>query len=273
MPSNAAQEARLYVDQSMPEPDQWEFCRGQVSIFSDRCPDKTTPNEDAVALIPCGDDSGVLAVADGLGGVPAGDKAASLALNEIRQAVEAIDKNQMLLRTAILNGIENANQRVQQLAVGAATTLAAVEINGDTIRPYHVGDSLILLVGNRGKIKLQTVPHSPVGYGIEAGLLDEDEAMHHEDRHLVSNVIGGASMRIEIGPVIPLRARDSLLLASDGLADNLQIGEIVERIRKGPMLPAARKMVADARQRMLGEKSGQPSKPDDLSFVLFRRRS
>ena len=32
---------------------------------------------------------------------------------------------------------------------------------------------MILLTGGRGKIKLQTIAHSPVGYGLEAGLLDE----------------------------------------------------------------------------------------------------
>ncbi len=49
---------------------------------------------------------------------------------------------------------------------------------------------MILFTGHKGKIKLQTISRSPVGYAVHTGLLDETEAMHHEDRHLASNIIG-----------------------------------------------------------------------------------
>jgi serine/threonine protein phosphatase PrpC len=156
------------------------------------------------------------------------------------------------------------------LSTGAATTLAVVELTRNTIRPYHVGDSLILLVGGRGKVKLQTIPHSPVGYGVEAGLLDEGEAMHHEERHLVSNVVGCPAMRIEIGPTLNLAPRDTLLLSSDGLADNLHVSEIAQRIRGGNLLQAAERLVADATHRMEHPSSEHPSKSDDLTLLAFR---
>ena len=105
---------------------------------------------------------------------------------------------------------------------------------------------------------------------MEAGVLDAADAMHHEDRHLVSNVIGAPEMRIEIGPSCKLDPRDTLLLASDGLCDNLHIEEIVERVRKGPLIAAADRLVSDARERMSQPQEGQPSKPDDLTFVAFR---
>jgi len=135
-----------------------------------------------------------------------------------------------------------------------------------------VGDSMILVVGQRGKIKLQTVSHSPVGYAVESGLLDEAEAMHHEDRHLVSNMLGMTDMRIEVGSAIELAARDTLLLASDGLFDNLHVHEIVERIRKGPLAQVMQDLAAQCRGRMQAATDGQPSKPDDLTFVAFRCR-
>ena len=43
---------------------------------------------------------------------------------------------------------------------------------------------MILTTGQRGRLRMQTVSHSPVGFAIEYGLLDESEAMHHEERHL-----------------------------------------------------------------------------------------
>jgi serine/threonine protein phosphatase PrpC len=129
---------------------------------------------------------------------------------------------------------------------------------------------MILVVGQRGKIKLQTVCHSPVGFAVESGYLDEREAMHHEDRHLVSNFVGSPEMRIEIGAPLTMAAWDTLLIASDGLFDNLHIPEIVERIRKGPLDVGVRKIVADATARMKRPANGRPSKPDDLTIVAFR---
>jgi len=107
----------------------------------------------------------------------------------------------------------------------------------------------ILLVGQRGKRKLQNVAHSPVGFAVEAGLLDESEAMHHEDRHIVSNMLGAADMRIEVGSSRRIAPRDTLLIASDGLSDNLDPEEMVERMRAGPLLEGARRLAADRVRR------------------------
>jgi PPM family protein phosphatase len=178
-----------------------------------------------------------------------------------------------LLRASILDGLDRANRAVLALGTGAATTMAVVEIAGRTIRPYHVGDSLILLVGGHGKVKMQTISHSPVGYGVEAGLLDDVEAMHHADRHIVSNVVGCADMRIEIGPARQLAPRDTILIASDGLSDNLRVEEIIDRVRKGRLAASLLTLADEAALRMRSPAEGQPSKPDDLTVVMFRPTS
>jgi serine/threonine protein phosphatase PrpC len=261
----------FYVERDMDRVENRVVARIQLSIYTARCPGKETPNEDAAVIVPSDDHSAVVAVADGLGGVRAGGHAASLAIRELSASIEQGAHDDAMLRTAILNGLEAANQRVQGVGIGTATTLAVVEVVDDTVRPYHVGDSMILVVGQRGKIKLQTTSHSPVGFAVEAGLLDETEAMHHEDRHLVSNVIGSPEMTIEIGTSLRLAPRDTVLLASDGLFDNLYIQEVVERIRKGPLDKAVERLATDSRQRMVQPKPGTPSKPDDLTIVAFRR--
>jgi serine/threonine protein phosphatase PrpC len=244
------------------------FARGFAAAFSTRCPGKATPCEDYAALIPYDEQSGVLVVADGMGGQPGGDQAARLTVREIARGVTAA--NGADLREVILNGFERANQRVCGMTAGAATTLAVVEIQGRTARPYHVGDSMILVVGQRGKIKLEAVSHSPVGYAVEAGFLDREEAMLHADRHLISNMIGSQDMHITIGPTLTLADRDTLVVASDGLSDNLHLHEIVERIRKGTLERAADALRTEAMERMDQPTDGRPSKPDDLTFVIFR---
>jgi serine/threonine protein phosphatase PrpC len=138
------------------------------------------------------------------------------------------------------------------------------------MRPYHVGDSPVLVVGQKGKIKLQSIAHSPVGYGLEGGFIDEKEALHHDQRHLVSNVIGTEDMHIEVGPALALGSRDTVIMASDGLVDNLETREIVDCVRKGPLEKAASVLARQAASRMLRSGSDTPSKPDDLTFILFR---
>jgi serine/threonine protein phosphatase PrpC len=253
----------------------FDFLGGTAAVFTTRSPQKTTPNEDVAALWPAGPSSGILAVADGLGGHAGGERASRLAIETIQRSLQqglvAPDgKPAPELRGAILDGIEAANQAVRNLGTGAATTLALVELQGRIVRPYHVGDSVILLTGQRGKLKLQTISHSPIGYAVEAGLIEEEDAIHHEARHVISNVIGSDEMRIEIGPAIEMAARDTLVLASDGLLDNLLPDEIVEFVRSGPLEANVAAMIAEAERRMAGPNAADPSKPDDLTVIAYR---
>ena len=75
---------------------------------------------------------------------------------------------------------------------------------------------------------------------------------------MISNVIGSPEMRIEIGPAIEMAARDTLVLASDGLLDNLLPTEIVELVRTGPLDKAVDQLVAVATERMNAPKRARP---------------
>ena len=77
-------------------------------------------------------------------------------------------------------------------------------------------------------------------------------------------------MRIEVGSQQPIAPRDTLLLASDGLSDNLRTEEIVALLRTGPLDTACERLAELARARMHTPGEGEPSKPDDLTFVAFR---
>ena len=255
------------------EPDQLELSVGGGSMvaFTCRAPDKESDNEDSVAAIPYGPDAVVLVVADGAGGLPAGRRASQAAVRSLEASLNVAMSETMLLRTAILNGIDAANAAVLELGNGSATTLTVVTIEGQIARSYQIGDSEAIVIGQRGRIRAQTMAHSPTGFAVEAGMLDQRAALHHEERHLVSNFIGTADMRIDMGAGIKLNPRDTVLLASDGLTDNVHAHEITELVRKGPMTDAVNSMVALARRRMTVETIHQPSKPDDLSVILFRK--
>ena len=255
------------------EPDQAEVdvAGGSAFALTIRDPEKETENEDTVAIVPYGPGACVLIVADGAGGLPAGKRASLTAVTTLAASLLSSMGRTVLLRTAILNGIEAANEAVLAIGNGSATTLTVITIEGLVARSYHVGDSEGLVVGQRGKIRLQTTAHSPTGFAVEAGFLDHREALHHEDRHLVSNFIGTADMRIDVGASVELKPRDTVLVASDGLTDNVHSDETIELIRTGGLAESGAAVAALARKRMTNKDSGQPCKPDDLSLILFRK--
>lgn len=266
-------EARLYTGDVDLEIHSFDTPLGTLAIAIAACAEKSGANEDAAALIPVNGDCLILAVADGVGGAPAARKAANTAVETLRESLRDVEDEDARVRTTILDGIELANNSLLEAGTGSATTLVVADIRDHQVRTYHVGDSAAWLVGQRGAIKMQTTPHSPVGFAVEAGLINEAEALNHDELHVISNVMGASDMRIEIGSRQPIAARDTLLLASDGLFDNVLQDEIIEIVRKGPVAEAARALWILARSRMDGTDTSKPSKPDDFSAILFRPRA
>jgi serine/threonine protein phosphatase PrpC len=267
-------DARLYVGNADGHHDLLQTNLGDVAVSTIGDHEKGGPNEDSAAVIPINNEYLVLMVADGVGGMAGARRASNLTVETIAATVQSIDETTgTKLRTAILDGIEAANQAVLDLGGRSASTLALAEIGPGYIRTYHVGDSILLLCGQRGRVKLVTTPHSPVGFAMEAGLIDENEALQHNELNLIFNVIGSTDMRIEIGSELPIAARDTLLLASDGLTDNVLQEESVDIIRKGSLEKAIVGLTEIAQKRMKTEAQGRPSKPDDFTAILFRPKT
>ncbi len=266
-------DARFFLRIDGVEPEAVECGTGEAIVVTRPGPDRSgaEANEDGAMVIAFPEGRGVLAVADGVGGGRAGGDAAGAALEALAGTLAAAVGRGQSLRAAILDGIERAQIAVRSLGGGAATTLAVAGLDGDRLRPFHVGDSEILLLGQRGRVKHRTISHGPVAYAVESGYLGEREAMHHDERHLVTNALGLPEYRIEIGPRLRVAPRDTLLLATDGLTDNLFLEEIVEGLRAGEAMGNAERLSAAARRRMTRPTETRPGKPDDLTFVSWRR--
>jgi serine/threonine protein phosphatase PrpC len=262
--------AIVYAGTSMESPRLLDIQAGKVAVFTRQGPHKETVNEDAVAVIPAPGDAVVLVVADGLGGLPAGDMASAIAVESLVNSIQGA--GEYSLRESILDGIEHANRKILDHGTGAATTLAVVEIRNNILRSYHIGDAGVIVTGQRGRRRLQTVSHSPTGYAQEAGLINEAEALDHEERNLVSNVVGSHDLRIEIGSLLRIAPRDTVIVASDGLLDNFLSEEIIEYIRRGKMQLAATALAVECLSRMeRGDSNDVGGHPDDISFILYRR--
>lgn len=260
----------LYIESDMQSPQLLSLAAGNVAALCRRCPDKIEPNDDSAAVVETTSGAIVLVVADGVGGGPLGHKASAIAVQAVTDSVLASPQTSDL-RPAILDGIEQANREILDLGVGAATTLAVVEIQGTNARAYQVGDSMTLIIGQRGALKWKSTPHSPVGYAVESGMLDEVDAMHHDERHIVSNLVGTRNMHIEVGPTRPLCPRDSVIVGSDGLFDNLHLDEVIQLGKSGKLLDRITKLTNQATARMTFVESNAPGKPDDLTVLIFAR--
>jgi len=261
---------QIVVASDLAGPSPIENGSGVAFVFSRRAPDKTTANEDAAGFWEIEAGTCVLAVADGIGGGPGGGEAAAIAIRAIGEGVRD-PKDPDSLRAGILDGFEEANRIVLAQGIGAGTTLVVAEIREGSMRTYHAGDSGAIRVGGRGRIRSETIHHSPVGYGVASGLLDQAESHHHEERHLLFNCIGSREMRVEIGAPARMAPRDTLLLASDGVLDNVRRDELVEMIRLGPLGQAAGALLARVSATMAGEDPELPAHPDDATALLFRR--
>jgi len=263
----------LYLAEATHEARKLETPLGLVAVASAQTTDEDHVNEDAAAVYGLADGSLLLVLADGAGGMPAGRAAAAIAIESLAPGPEHAPS-----REHVVHAFETANRRVIELGVGAASTLIAAELSPDRrLRTYHAGDSVASLVGQRGKLKAQTIAHNPTAYAVEAGYMTEAESHLHEDRATLSNCLGLEDMRIEIGSPTAIAPRDTLLLATDGVTDNLTTDEIIHAVRMGPLDAAAQTLLRRARERMTNpslqegdEGPAHPSKPDDATVVLFR---
>ncbi len=275
---------QVFLELDHERPERLSPERGEAVFFSSKAFDKTTGNEDAALFCELPGAVTVLAVADGVGGLPAGAEAAATAIGAVRRAIEravvraadrVADRDSQreesdTLRSAIFDAFEDANAKLLEQGIGAGTTLVVVEVRDGTARAYHAGDSGALLVGQRGRVRFETIPHSPVGYGVAAGMLEPSETHHHNERHLLSNCVGSRDMRVEVGTPVPMAARDTLLLATDGVLENIERRNLIDQIRSGSLLQAATDLQARVRLTMAGVDPKLPAHPDDATALLFR---
>ncbi len=252
------------------KPQQLNFPLGQLAFYSNSYPGYSESNGDSLGFLYLGEKKSVILLADGAGGTPGGNQASGFCLEIILNSIQSSHKEGRSLRECILDGIEKANSELLEKRNGACTTLCVLEIEGRVVRPYHIGDSTILVVGQKGKRKLKTIPHSPHGYAVESGLLDESDMPDTIHQVEVSNLLGTKEMRIEMGRSYRCLPRDTILISSDGITDNIGSEEIENIIRKGSLVNCSQTLADMARHNMDNPPANINPKPDDYSLILFR---
>jgi len=188
-------------------------------------------NEDSVSQRA---ESGVLVLADGMGGYNAGEVASALATEMVAEGLhrrraslpEGALPSPSMASAWITEQVRSANSAILQRAeqdascAGMGATLVLAMFHGSTVSIGHVGDSRVYRY-RRGQLAPLTRDHSLLEEQIRNGLLTREQARDSHNRNVVTRALGvEPDVATEIG-VFDVRPGDLYLLCSDGLTDML----------------------------------------------------
>ena len=198
--------------------------------------------------------SGILLLADGMGGHPEGEVAAQLTLQAIsamyqKQANPAITDVAAFLTSAVMA----AHRQIIKYAIEKGmldtprTTVVAVVVQDGTAHWVHCGDSRLYLVRG-GKLVTRTRDHSymeqpPIGQSAS-------KAAERMNRNILFTCLGSPTKPVfDISGPIPLQQGDKILLCSDGLWGSLDDDDIVRQLSVKPVGQAVPDLVESALQK------------------------
>ncbi|MDA1257709.1 MAG: protein phosphatase 2C domain-containing protein, partial [Chloroflexi bacterium] len=158
-------------------------------------------NEDACAALlppnaPAGA-SGLLIVADGMGGHQAGGYASNTAVNAVVSRLRASPAAAFTPTRAaetLRSAVEVANVEVHARSgsidrTGMGTTLTTAVVSGPILAFAHVGDSRAYLLRN-GELARLTSDHTWVADRVRTGELSQEQAATHSKRNVLTRAIG-----------------------------------------------------------------------------------
>ncbi len=209
-------------------------------------------------VLDVGPDRVLLVVADGMGGYSGGEVASALAIQTVAAAVRAGaggwvggDERTDGLRQAVLA----ANQQILQAQAAnpdhaeMGTTLTAVLVWGELLYLAHTGDSRAYLVQPNGRTRRLSDDHSIVGELMRSGDLTEEEAVHHPQRHILTNVLGlHGTVKVDTLEVT-WQPGDTVLLCSDGLTNHVADPELARSVGEPDFTAMAGRLADLANQR------------------------
>ena len=185
--------------------------------------DKRPENEDSYLELPEG---GVYAVADGVGGAFGGDVASQMAVETLSEAFVNLNEGgdvEERMRAAITQAnaaIYQMSRKLPKLST-MATTLVALQINGNVATIGHVGDSRLYRLSPDGMLFQETQDHSVVEEEVRAGRMTRAQAAVHPSRNVISRALG-AEANVEIDmKTIMFDPGSVFLICSDGITRHI----------------------------------------------------
>jgi len=172
-------------------------------------------------------------VADGMGGHQAGERASALAvvaiehftLNTFKWFFGPDGGEAQKALAQLETALSNADARILAEAAdhpelrGMGTTVTMAFHLGAQLCVVHVGDSRAYLYRG-GELHQLTRDHTLMADMVRNGTLRPDQVAGHRLRHVITNVVGGQELGVEVeAHAFDVRPGDRLLLCSDGLSE------------------------------------------------------
>ena len=198
--------------------------------------------------------SGLLLLADGMGGHPEGEVAAQLALQAISALYQAQAKPKLDDVAAFLNaGIMAAHRQIIKYAIEKGmldtprTTVVAAVVQDGIACWAHCGDSRLYLV-RAGKLVVRTRDHSymeqpPHGH-------TSSRAAERLNRNILYTCLGSPTKPVfDVSGPTTLQQGDKIMLCSDGLWGSLEDADIVRQLSAKAVGQAVPDLVESALQK------------------------
>ncbi len=204
-------------------------------------------------------DSGLFALADGMGGHPEGEVASQLSLQTMaalfqRDAKPTLKDPLRFLHDAIIAGHHQLLRYATEKALidTPRTTIVACVLQGNAAYWAHCGDSRLYMVRD-GKLVARTRDHS---YTELQETLSHVVPMGEKfNRNVLFTCLGSPGKPVvdTAGPIL-MQAGDRVLLCSDGLWGSVTDAEITEQLGQRTLADAVPELVEQA-LRFAGSKS------------------
>lgn len=227
----------------------WRSPEPRFDVASAICQGGRDYQEDAIVTdFPFGADSGVVVLADGMGGHAAGDVASKIVVTEVFSELKFESANftdfESEIPRFLTESASNANSFVREHVQthpetrGMGATLVSVVLVENRMYWMSIGDSPLYHY-RAGKMKQLNEDHSmapQIDFMVQQGLLDEKAGKNHPDRNCLTSVILGDRVSKSDCPKTPfeLQVGDIVIVSSDGLQylENQHIQKILHRYRR-----------------------------------------
>lgn len=215
-------------------------------------------NEDACLNSP---NTGLWAVADGMGGHDSGEVASGM----IVDALADVDtfSSAYAFRDAVCAALQRVNaaliERAYERNAGSiGSTVAALIAHEGHYACVWAGDSRIYHQRG-GEFRRITRDHSVVQQLVDSGALSALEARNHRGANVITRAVG-AAVKLELECVYgQIQPGDRFLLCSDGLTNMVEDREMEAALVQPPLEAAAERLLNKALQR---------GAPDNVTLVL-----
>jgi len=210
----------------------------EVSGFSEQGP--RSENQDAL-LLESFTESGLLAVADGMGGEKSGRVAADTALEVLRRAapLRSLDEARRAVREADrrVADVSAANPQ-EHGGMGCALGLLALSDGRDGPGWFgaHVGDVRIVSRSPDGVVRLETRDHTPAFARWEAGEITLDEIPDSTGANRLQRAVGRGGEPDAVW--LPIGAGWTWLIISDGVYKAMRLDELAAAAATGTVAEA-----------------------------------